>query len=181
MHRLTRTGRLALALPALCGALLFLLPSRDAAQLLALRPGPIDHPLYLLGRDFNADGYDDLVVANFEAGTVTVLINQKDGTFVLQKDSPNIVGGATVSNPTLGPLFLASADLDPEDVDGDRVDNEVDNCPNVYNPADALGVQADTDSNGVGDACQTTTPVDSDGDGVLDYDAIGRASCRERV
>jgi len=158
--RLTRTRRLALALPALCGALLCLLASRGTAQLLALRPGPIDHPLYILGADFNQDGYDDLVVANFEAGTVTVLINQRNGTFQLQKDSPNIVGGATVTDPTLGPLFLATADLNPEDIDGDRVNNDVDTCPSVYNPEDSTGVQA---------ACPTIDPLlDSDGDGVPD-------------
>ncbi len=169
MNRLTRGGLLALALPTLYGAILLLVPSPGSAALLALRPGSIDHPLHLIGADFNQDGYDDLVVANFEAGTVTVLINQKDGTFALQKDSPNIVGAATISQPTVGPLFLATGDLNPEDVDGDRVNNDVDNCPNVYNPVDATGIQPDTDSNGVGDACQTTTPlVDSDQDGVFD-------------
>ena len=175
MTRLTRMGRLALALSAFCGATLLLPPSPNTAQLLSLRPGPIDRPVHLIGGDFNQDGYDDLVVANFEAGTVTVLINQKDGTFDLQKDSPNIVGAATVSEPTLGPVFLATGDLNPEDVDGDRVKNDVDNCPNVYNPADDLGVQLDSDSNGVGDACQPAVgapPVDSDGDGVLDYDPL---------
>ena len=84
MNRLTRGGLLALALPTLYGAILLLVPTPGAAALLALRPGSIDHPLHLIGADFDQDGYDDLVVANFEAGTVTVLINQKDGTFALQ-------------------------------------------------------------------------------------------------
>src|SRR6267142_5322615 len=134
MNRLTRGGLLALALPTLYGAILLLAPTPGAAALLALRLGSIDHPLHLIGADFDQDGYDDLVVANFEAGTVTVLINQKDGTFALQKDSPNIVGAATINQPTLGPVFLATGDFNPEDVDGDRVNNDVDNCPNVYNP-----------------------------------------------
>ncbi|HMQ11166.1 MAG TPA: thrombospondin type 3 repeat-containing protein [Oligoflexia bacterium] len=35
------------------------------------------------------------------------------------------------------------------DPDGDGVDSIYDNCPNMYNPAP----QADTDGNGIGDAC----------------------------
>src|SRR6266571_970080 len=199
MNRLTRGGLLALALPTLYGAIFLLVPTPGSAALLSRGPGPspgsIDHPLHLISADFNQDGYDDLVVADFEAGTVSVLINQRDGTFALQKDSPNIVGAAAVGQPTIGPLFLATGDLNPEDVDGDRVNNVVDNCPNVYNPADAAGIQADTlacsisgascaadadcgttggtcRANGIGDACQTTTPlVDSDQDGVPDYAA----------
>ena len=149
MNRLTRGGLLALALPTLYGAILLLVPTPGSAALLSrgpgTSPGSIDHPLHLISADFNQDGYDDLVVADFEAGTVTVLINQRDGTFAMQKDSPNIVGAAAVRQPTLGPVFLATGDLNPEDVDGDRVNNVVDNCPNVYNPADATGIQADTD------------------------------------
>jgi thrombospondin type 3 repeat protein/VCBS repeat protein len=170
MNRLTRGGLPALALPTLCSAILLLVPSPGFAALLTLRPGSIDHPLHIIAADFNQDGYDDLVVANFEAGTVTVLINQKDGTFALQKDSPNIVGAATVGQPTVGPLFLATGDINTEDVDGDRVNNDVDNCPNVFNPIDGTGVQPDADANGVGDACETTsTPIDSDQDGWSDF------------
>src|SRR5713101_6034986 len=112
MKRLTRGGLLALALPTLYGAILLLVPTPGGAALLALRPGAIDHPLHL-------------IVANGGAGTGTVLINQKDGTFALQKDSPNIVGAATIGQPTVGPVFLATGDLNPEDVDGDRVNNDV--------------------------------------------------------
>ena len=45
------------------------------------------------------------------------------------------------------------------DVDGDGVNDDVDNCPDVAN-AD----QADADADGIGDACE----ADSDGDGVID-------------
>ncbi|HVP07023.1 MAG TPA: SBBP repeat-containing protein [Candidatus Acidoferrum sp.] len=38
----------------------------------------------------------------------------------------------------------------PPDVDGDGVPDAVDNCPTVYNPD-----QADSDHNGIGDACDT--------------------------
>ena len=46
------------------------------------------------------------------------------------------------------------------DQDGDQVPNGEDNCPAVYNPD-----QADSDGDGIGDACETT---DGDGDGVSD-------------
>jgi len=41
------------------------------------------------------------------------------------------------------------------DFDGDEISNAEDNCPSVYNPD-----QLDGDGNGIGNACQTTTPVD---------------------
>ncbi|MBI1950101.1 MAG: VCBS repeat-containing protein, partial [Acidobacteria bacterium] len=172
MRRLIRAGLLASALPSLCaGIALFLDPRGDAAAaILAVRPGPIDRPLHLTAADFNRDGFDDLAIANFQAGTLSILINQKNGTFAPHEESPFSVGAATVGSPTAGPLFLATADLNAEDVDSDRVSNDVDNCPNLYNPADALGVQPDTDANGVGDACQTSA-ADPDGDGIPDFDA----------
>jgi large repetitive protein len=66
------------------------------------------------------------------------------------------------------------------DLDGDGVADDRDNCPNVFNPPRPLdmGMQADADSDGAGDACDlcpldpaTNTcsgsdPNDTDGDGV---------------
>src|SRR5690242_19268723 len=46
------------------------------------------------------------------------------------------------------------------DSDGDTVPDATDNCPNVANPD-----QADTNHDGIGDACQTG---DADGDGIPD-------------
>ena len=173
MSRLIRGVLWALALPSLYAGIATLLPSPGpAAAILAVDPGPIDRPLHLIGADFNRDGYDDLAIANFRGGTITILINQKDGTFAPEKDSPFSVGPATIATPSAGPLFLATGDFDPEDDDGDAVTNDVDNCPNVYNPIGTAGVQPDTGSLGVGDACRTLTTVDSDGDGVPDYDPV---------
>lgn len=49
------------------------------------------------------------------------------------------------------------------DTDFDGVVDGSDNCPDVFNPD-----QADTDGNGVGDACEPPPPADADGDGVPD-------------
>ncbi len=55
------------------------------------------------------------------------------------------------------------------DPDGDGLSSSVDNCPDIYNPADMKldldnPAQLDTDGDGVGDACDD----DIDGDGVRD-------------
>ncbi len=52
--------------------------------------------------------------------------------------------------------FACSGSMCRPDADGDRVINTLDNCLNVANPD-----QADTDANGVGDACQPGTPLPS--------------------
>src|SRR3989441_1315939 len=122
MTRLTRAGLLALALPLLYAAILMMAPQGGAAAaLLAPKPGRIDHPQHLVAADFNQDGYDDLAIANFEAGTVTILINQKDGTFLPHKNSPHLAVGAALRQPTGGPLFLVVGDRDPEEWDSDVV------------------------------------------------------------
>ena len=153
------------------GLLVLSIASPEQAAVLALRPGPIDRPRHFLTADFDRDGYPDLAIANFQAGTVDLLINQRDGTFAPHATSPLSVGVAGLSLPTSGPMYLAVVDFNPDDVDSDDVLNAVDNCPNVPNPPPTGStIQTDTSPmDGVGDECQVA--IDTDGDGVDDYDA----------
>ena len=63
----------------------------------------------------------------------------------------------------LSALTAVHAQLQIGDSDGDGVDDSIDNCVNVSNPD-----QADSNGNGIGDACDTVVIVDSDNDGVND-------------
>jgi hypothetical protein len=160
---------------ALClAAALLAAPSRAPAALLDLRPGPIERPMHVAVADFDRDGYDDLIVANFEAGTLHLLINQRDGTFAPHPDSPFLVGVATFSQATSGPLRVVVAELTPDDADGDGVLNSDDNCPNVPNSnqddlvpgvcgrgtCDPRGVGLCT-TGAVGDPCTIDTDCDT--------------------
>jgi arabinoxylan arabinofuranohydrolase len=59
------------------------------------------------------------------------------------------------------PRFFAGSPVsytgNPDDIDGDGIPNDQDNCPNISNPN-----QADMDNDGIGDACDP----DIDGDGI---------------
>ncbi|HUD72915.1 MAG TPA: FG-GAP-like repeat-containing protein, partial [Dongiaceae bacterium] len=152
------------------------------AGLLAPRPGPIDRPLALAVGDFDRDGIDDLVVADYQAAVLNLLVGRADGTFVAHPLGPIGVGTASIGNPTTGPFQLIAVDLDPEDVDADTVPNAKDNCPNVINLPETDGTQADTNHNGVGNACEAGTDsdgdgtidvtIDTDGDGIVDFDPV---------
>ncbi len=152
------------------------------AGLLAPRPGPIDRPLALAVGDFDRDGIDDIVVADYQAAVLNLLVGRADGTFVAHPLGPIGVGTASVGNPTTGPFQMIAVDLDPEDVDADTVPNAKDNCPNVINLLQTDGTQADTNHNGVGEACEAGTDsnndgiidvtIDTDGDGIVDFDPV---------
>lgn len=70
------------------------------------------------------------------------------GTWVVAAATP----GALNATQTNGYLFVS-----PGDMDQDGILDDVDNCPDVWNPT-----QIDTDGDGVGDACDW----DIDGDGI---------------
>jgi hypothetical protein len=71
---------------------------------------------------------------------------------------PNYFGGDT---PLAQEFMTFHVGGISPDSDGDGIPDNIDNCPDVYNPD-----QADSDGDGVGDACDTGN--DSDGDGVPD-------------
>ena len=51
------------------------------------------------------------------------------------------------------------------DLDGDEVPDDIDNCPETFNPD-----QTDTDGNGIGDACEVVPLIgDLNGDGCVDF------------
>ncbi len=62
---------------------------------------------------------------------------------------------------------------DNDDFDLDGVPDSIDNCPTVYNPAITPGTthQADSNSNGIGDACDHVESLDDDNNGIPD-DAV---------
>ena len=88
--------------------------------------------------------------------------------FVTEGASANVHVVATVSDSHGG---SAQATLEvivlSIDRDHDGVENDTDNCPDVYNPPDIANgntSQSDMDGDGIGDACDD----DEDGDGVTD-------------
>jgi len=117
-----------------------------AAAVFAPRPGPIERPLSVAVADFDRDGRDDIVVANFQSGVLQILIGQADGTFAAIPTGPIGVGSATFTAATSGPFQMVVTDLEPDDVDGDAVPNVRDDCPNIDNPADSTGRQLDTET-----------------------------------
>jgi len=84
-------------------------------------------------------------------------------TFILENwyfSGPNALDGET-SNETAAvpfPTATYSPFADPDDIDGDGIPNDEDNCPEDYNPD-----QEDMDEDGLGDVCDP----DIDGDGWL--------------
>jgi FG-GAP-like repeat/Thrombospondin type 3 repeat len=155
------------------------------AAIFRVEPEAIEHPHDIVSADFDRDGYPDLAIANFQSGTITILINQHDGTFAppTQALSPVSVGLGTATQPSSGPLRMLVVDLNPSDVDSDGIPNLMDDCPNLPNPPDAGSTtQTDVNQNGIGDACEVgddtngdgiiDVTIDSDGDGVPDFDPV---------
>lgn len=86
------------------------------------------------------------------------------GSVKLTINSPDSIRFEYQINGNSGGLDLVpfTIALPATDTDGDGIDDDVDNCPSVSNPD-----QADSDGNGIGDACEGST-ADLDGDGIPD-------------
>jgi large repetitive protein len=77
-----------------------------------------------------------------------------------------------------------SGDPTANDADGDGIPNDIDNCPNVFNPIRPVdnGVQADFDFDGIGDACdecpmhQTAAPCPAFDPNDVDADGVPNAN-----
>ena len=102
-----------------------------------------------------------------EIGTVTSVAGGTDASTSWQElsDDRTYEWYVTVSDgtsTTSGTIWRFSTGN--TDTDGDGVENDIDNCPNTYNPD-----QADNDSDGIGDACDEC-PQLADFDYDLDVD-----------
>ncbi|MBX3045706.1 MAG: right-handed parallel beta-helix repeat-containing protein [Anaerolineales bacterium] len=131
--------------------------------------------------DVNGNTFSNNGTGIYSVYATNVTINQNDitgnGVGVWNDDvtvldaTNNYWGCATGANTAGCDTTSGNVDTDPSltnsiffvDTDGDGVEDSLDNCPLVAN-AD----QADSDGNGVGDACEPPASVDTDGDGIQD-------------
>ncbi len=122
----------------------------------------------LISTDYCSDTQMGSLMANPLGGNApyTYLWNTGSSEQVLTGSTGNYIVTITDAD---GLVATASGyiNLNPEcddniiDSDGDGIPDDIDNCPNTYNPD-----QEDTDGDGVGDACDN----DIDGDGILNED-----------
>ena len=94
--------------------------------------------------------------------------------------TPAGIDGVTGANPTY-PTRMAVTAIVPvlrvyavflSDADGDTIRDDVDNCPNVSNPS-----QLDTNSDGIGNACQCLSVNCSDGNPCTDDGCMPASGC----
>jgi glycosidase len=119
-------------------------------------------------------GDDGAIVAQAPAGNGDEVVDASE-MFALPTALPPLVdvGGGGTEGEGEGEGDVMQT---PGDVDGDGTENLVDNCPQVFNAA-----QADTDGDGLGDGCDLcplTTPgvaVDADGCGDREVPLLGTA------
>lgn len=81
------------------------------------------NPAFVVVADFNSDGRPDVAVANYNDGTVTILLGNGDGTFTPALHSPVTVGG--------GPISLAEGDFSGDGIADLAVANVKDNTVSV--------------------------------------------------
>jgi hypothetical protein len=115
-----------------------------------------------LGEAFQDTG---LSIGIAETGTQTAFRVWKKtfpaGTVVLGGNSAP--GSSFPSGKSNYVIFALPDQLDPNDLDGDGVENDADNCPSVANPGqedgELRGNFSDPVPDGVGDACDNCPPV----------------------
>jgi hypothetical protein len=78
-------------------------------------------PIGIASGDFNGDGAADLATANFTANTVSVLLNNGDGTFATNVDYPT----------GKGPIAVATGDFNGDGFTDLAVVNETDNTVSI--------------------------------------------------
>ena len=144
-----------------------------------------DHVLTVVENDLNADNIDAseaaVLAGQFEAMVDKIVElqakaeslarsahaareNDLEGEFKeLARDFASLQTRARAVVSALQDIINTIPDPEqPQDTDNDGVVNTSDNCPNTANPA-----QTDTDTDGVGDACDTMNNNDTDGDGIV--------------
>jgi tetratricopeptide (TPR) repeat protein len=114
-------------------------------------------PVGIATADFNGDGVPDLVTANFNANTVSVLLGNGDGTFAAHVDYPT----------GKGPVAVATGDFNGDGFTDLAVVNQLDNTVSIL-----LGVGDGTfmpmTTFPTGTLPSSITVADFNGDGFLD-------------
>ena len=124
------------------------------------------------------------VVITIDGVVVGTTTADQDGNWSFTLDAPlgegthSVTVTATDSQGESSQVSI-SFTIDPVDSDGDTIPDAVDNCPNVSNPD-----QADSNGDGIGDACSTeicNNGVDDTGNGLSDCEdpaCASHPSCR---
>jgi hypothetical protein len=126
-------------------------------------PVAVGHdPSFVAVGDFNSDGTLDLAVANFNDGTVTILLGNGDGTFIQATNSPATVGG--------GPLSLAVGDFNGDGIADLAVANVKDNTVSILlgNGNGTFSGAAQSPIHVIGSSPSSVVVADFNKDGQLD-------------
>jgi len=108
---------------------------------------------------------DELVpsVIRFRTNGSAVLIIYEGGCCAGDHIRPSRKGGRGILNA----FELISESAPPDDMDGDGVPDDEDNCPDIPNPE-----QPDSDGDGLGDECDCHCAANINGDGQVDLEDL---------